>query len=156
VNFHGWVWVPSYGTLPIIASVSLTHLPCLFACFYESVSRVYAVFSTCLSTCVARAACFVFGSISLTAFLFSFFSSYKINRHLCHGACWCAHNPANMPTLVSHLRIISLIPAYVCPNMYTHSPPLPYSYTFITIFISMFCVLFSIYHHVFVFFLFFL
>ena len=47
---------------------------------------LYAVFSTYLSTCVARAACFVFCSISLTAFLFSFFFFYKFNRHLCHGA----------------------------------------------------------------------
>jgi len=31
----------------------------LFACFYESVSCVYVFFSTCRSTCVAHAACFV-------------------------------------------------------------------------------------------------
>jgi len=35
------------GALPIIASVSLTPIPCLFACFCESVSCEYAFFSTC-------------------------------------------------------------------------------------------------------------
>jgi hypothetical protein len=45
---------------------------------------------------------------------------------------------------------------FVYVNIYTHFPPLPSSYTFITIFISMFCVLFSTYHHLFVFFLLFL
>jgi len=38
-----WVRIPNLGALlalTIIASVSLTHLPCLFACFYESVSCV--------------------------------------------------------------------------------------------------------------------
>jgi len=55
------VWIPNPGPLPIIVSVSLTHNPCLFACFYESVLCVCAFFSTCLSTCVARAACFVPG-----------------------------------------------------------------------------------------------
>jgi len=73
-------WIPNLGALPIIASVSLTHLPCLFACFYEFVSCVYSVFSTYLSTCVARAACFVFCSISLTAFLFSFSFFYKFDK----------------------------------------------------------------------------
>jgi len=81
-----WVRIPNLGALRVIASVSLTYLPCLFACFCESVSYVYVVFSTYLSTCVARAACFVFCSISLTAFLFSFYFLYRFNRHLCHGA----------------------------------------------------------------------
>ena len=39
-RFNFGVWIPNLGTLPIIASVSLTHIPCLFACFYESVSCV--------------------------------------------------------------------------------------------------------------------
>jgi len=34
------VSIPNLGALPIVASVSLTHIPCLFACFYESVSCV--------------------------------------------------------------------------------------------------------------------
>jgi len=55
--------MPNPGALPLLDLVSLTHIPCLFACFHESVSCVYAFFSTCLSTCVARAACFVFCSI---------------------------------------------------------------------------------------------
>jgi len=44
-------------------SLSLPHAPSLSVClflsgFYESVSCVYAFFSTCLSTCVVCAACF--------------------------------------------------------------------------------------------------
>jgi len=45
-----------------IASVSPKPIPCLFACFYDSVSCVYTFFSTCLSACVVSAACFVFGT----------------------------------------------------------------------------------------------
>ena len=48
---------------------------------------------------------------------------------------------------------LSLIPAYVYLSMYTHFPPLPYSYTFIAIFICLFCVLFYIFNHLLVFFL---
>jgi len=55
------VRIPNPGALPIIASVSPQPFPCLFACLYDSVSYVYTFFSTCLSACVARAACFVFG-----------------------------------------------------------------------------------------------
>jgi len=51
---------------------------------------------------------------------------------------------------------LSQIPAYVYLNMYTHFPPLPYSYTLIAIFICMVCVLFYTYKHLFVFFLLFL
>jgi len=47
---------------------------------------------------------------------------------------------------------ISLIPAYVNLNMYMHFPSLPYSYTLISIFICMFCVLFYIHSHLSVFF----
>jgi len=38
------VWIPNLSVLPMImiVLVSLTHLPCLFACFYESVSCVHA------------------------------------------------------------------------------------------------------------------
>jgi len=67
------VWIPNLGTFPIIALVSLTHVSCLFAFFYESLSCVYTFFSSCLSTCVARAACFVFCSMIITTFVFSFF-----------------------------------------------------------------------------------
>jgi len=59
--------------LPIIASVSPKPIPCLFACFYESVSYVYVLFSTCLSNCVASAAWVVFGFVFISTFLFSFF-----------------------------------------------------------------------------------
>jgi len=35
--------------------------------------------------------------------------------------------------------VIILIAAYVYLNVHTHFPPLPYSYTFIAIFMCMFC-----------------
>ena len=108
--------------LPIIASVSLTHLPCLFACFYESVSCVYAVFSTYLSICIACAACFVFCSISLTAFLFSFFFFYKFNGHLCHGVYWCTYNPANMPKTFFYLHLHSSN-SCVCVSKHVYAFP---------------------------------
>jgi len=76
LNFR--VWIPNLGALPILASVSLTHLPCLFACFYESASCVYAFLSTCLSICVVRPACFVFGPVFMTTFLFSCFFFLQI------------------------------------------------------------------------------
>jgi len=44
---------------------------------------------------------------------------------------------------------VSLIPAYEYLNIYTHSPPLPYSYKFFAIFICMVCVLFYVYNHLF-------
>ena len=97
--------MPNLGALPIIASVSFTHLPCLFACFYESVSCVYVFFSTCFSTCVARAACFGFCSVSKTTFFFSFSFSYKFNRHLCHGDYSYTHKSANMPKLLFQLHL---------------------------------------------------
>ena len=53
----------------------------------------------------------------------------------------------------SNCNCVFLIPAYVNLNMYTHFPPLPHSYTLITIFICMFCVLFHSRNHLVVFFL---
>ena len=121
-RLHFRVWIPNLGALPIIASVSLTHLPCLFACFYESVSCVYAFFSTCLSTCAARAACSVFGCVFITTFLFSFFSFYKFNTQLCHGAYWCTHNHTHMPELLFQLHLC-LFNSCVCVSTLVHASP---------------------------------
>jgi len=121
---HFQVWIPNLGALPIMASVSLTHLPFLCACFYESLSCVYAVFFTCLSPCVARAACLVFGSVSITTFLFSFSFFYTFNRHLCHGAYSCTHKPANMRKLFFHLHV-HLSSSYV--RVYIHVYAFPSS-----------------------------
>jgi len=118
------VCIPNLGALPIIALVYLTHIPCLFACFYESVSCVYVFFSTCRSTCVARAACFVFCSIFLTTFLLSCSFVYKVNRHQCHCAYWCTHNPAHMPILLLHLHLpVSNSCVYVSENVLLHAFP---------------------------------
>jgi len=65
---------------------------------------------------------FVLCSLLVTIFLFSFFFSYKFNRHLCHGAYWGMHNPAHMPRLLPICIFLSLVPAYVHLNMYTHIP----------------------------------
>ena len=94
------------GALQIIALVSLMHIPCLFACFYESVSCVHVFLSTCRSTCVAPGACFVFCSIFITTFwlICSFF--YKLDRHSYHGAYWCTHNPAHVPIIPWHLYLL--------------------------------------------------
>ena len=76
---HFGVWIPNLGALLIIASVSLTHIPCLFVCFYESVSYVYVLFSTCLFTCAASVAWFVSGFVFITTVLFSFFFFCEFN-----------------------------------------------------------------------------
>jgi len=136
---HFRVWIPNLCTLSIIASVSLTHLPCLFACFYESVSRVYDFFSICHSTCFVRAACFVFGSVSITTFLISLSFLYKFNRHLCHGAYWCTHKSANMSKLLFHLHLhFSTSCVCVCKNVYAF----PFSSIFVHIYrhFHMYCL----------------
>jgi len=106
----------------ILASVSLAHLPCLFTCFYESVSCVYAFFSTGLSACLARAACFVFSSVFIITYLFPFFFFYKFNRHLCHGTYSCTHNPANMPFFLLHLHLHFSNPC-VCVSKHIYAFP---------------------------------
>ena len=119
--------------------------------------RVCMLFSLSVFLPVLRALrvlCSVFCSKFLTSFLFSFCPFYKFNRHLCHGAYSCTHKPANMPNFFSICIFISLIPAYVYLNMFTHFSPLPYSHTFMAIFICMVCVLFYTYYHLFLFFFF--
>ena len=56
------VWIPNLDALPIIALVSLTHIPCWFARFYDSVWCVYTFFFSylscqCLARCVFRVPC---------------------------------------------------------------------------------------------------
>jgi len=41
----------------------------------------------------------------LTTFMFSFFFFYKFNRHLCHGAYSCTHNPAHMPIFLFQVHL---------------------------------------------------
>jgi len=33
------------------------------------------------------------------------FFYYKFDRHLCHGANWCTHNPAHLPVFLSNLHL---------------------------------------------------
>ena len=83
---------------------------------------MYAFFSTCLSTCVARTACFVFDSIFLTTFSFSLFFFYKFSRHLCHGAYLCTHNPTHMPKFLFHLHLHFSI-SCVCESKHVYAFP---------------------------------
>ena len=63
--------------------------------------------------------CFVFCSIFTTTFLFSFFFFYASDRHLCHGAYCCTHNPAPMKTYQGKpLRFPWHV--FVCMSMYTY------------------------------------
>jgi len=120
-------WLQNFCS--IIASVSLTHLPCLFACFYESVSCVHVFFSNCRSTCVVGAAYFVFCSIFITPFSTNLIDTYVTVP---------IDVRTTLPTCLSSFSIcifVSQIPAYAYVNMYTHFPFLPYSYTLIAIFI---------------------
>jgi len=135
------VWIPNPGALPIIASVSPQPIPCLFACFYESVSYVYDVFSTCLSSCVASAAWFVFGFVFIaTSFLSSFFYC-EFNTYFKHSTLVIRMTLLICLSSFSICMFIILIPANVYLNMYTDFPPLPYSYTFIALFICVVCVM---------------
>jgi len=109
-------------------SQGLTHIPCLFACFYESVSCVYAFFTTCRFTCVSRAACLVFCSVFVTTFLIVCGFFYKFNSHLCHGAYWCTHNPAHMAVLLFHLHLPF---SNFCVCLSKHVSAFPSSFIFI-------------------------
>jgi len=131
------VWIPNLGAVPIIASVSPQPISCLFACFYESVLYVYIFISTCLSSWVASAAWFVFGFVFIPTILFSFFCSCEFNTCLWHGTLVTVIHMTILICLSSFSisMFFILIPAYVYLNMYTHFPYLPYSYTFIAIFI---------------------
>jgi len=62
------------------------------------------------------------------------------NIHLCHGALDVRTTLLLCLSPFLICIIIILIPAYVYLNIYTHSPPLPHSYTFTAIFIFMLCV----------------
>jgi len=73
----------------------------------------------------------VFSSTFITIFLFSFFFSYKFNRHLCHGAYWCTHNLAHKIILrfLLHFHFCDSC-VYVCQLVYA----LPSSSIFIHIY----------------------
>jgi len=113
-------------------SLGLPHAPSLSGClFLEHVSCVCAFFSTCMSICVARTACFEFCFIFNPTFfvlLLFFFVNYvtvPIDVHIALPICLSS----------SFLFIpISLVYAYVYVNLYMHFPTLTHSYTTITIF----------------------
>ena len=49
-------------------------------------------------------------SLIITISLFDFFFFCRFNRHLCHGAYWCTHNPAHMPKLLPICIFIPHLP----------------------------------------------
>jgi len=79
-----------------------------------------------------------------------FLLSREINTYLWHGAL-VIHMTLLicLPSFYIYLFII-LIPAYVYLNIYTHFPPIPYTYTFLAIFTCIVCVMLHTYNHVFV------
>jgi len=116
------------------------------------VKCVDAFFFTCLSTCDARAACFVFCSIFLTAYLYSAFFSHKFDRHLCHGAYRWTHHPAHMPRLLYHLHLHFNNPCVrvlVSKHVYAFSSSSKSIHTYHHIHLYVLC---SIHGHLFVFF----
>ena len=123
------VRIPNRGALPIIASVSLTHLPCLFACFHEFVSCMCFIFSTCRSTCVARAACFLFCSILKTTFLLVIrmtllicMSSFSICMSIIPNTCACVYKQSYaFPSSSILVHILSRFHMYWwCYALYLH------------------------------------
>ena len=115
--WHFEMWIPNIGVLPIILSVSLTHVPCLYACFYECVSCGYAFFSTCLSICVSRAACFVLWSVFIiTFFNLKIYFYIPIAVHIALPICLSSF---------SACIFIRASNVYVHFNSYTHFPPSP-------------------------------
>jgi len=74
---------------------------------------------------------FVFCSISITIFLFSSLLFYTSNRHVCHGAYWCTHEPAHMPRLLFHLHLHS---SKSCVCVFKHVCTCPSSFIFINIY----------------------
>jgi len=117
-------------------------------------SCVYIFFSTCPSCCVASASWFVFVFVFITTFLFDYFFSCEFDTYLWHGALVICMTLLIFLSSFSICMFLILIPAYVYLNKHTHFPALPYSYTFIAIFVCFFgCILFYIYTHLFVFFL---
>jgi len=67
-------------------SLGLLHAHSLSFCLFLRVCVVCVCFHFCLSFYLCGAAGFVFGSVFITTFLFSFFFFNKFHRHLCHGA----------------------------------------------------------------------
>jgi len=102
---------------------------------------VYVFFSTCLSTCVLRAVCFVCDSVSITTFCFlSPFSTNLIDTYVTVLVDVRTNLRICLNSFSIHI-FISLLPTYVYMNMYMHFPPLLYSYILFAIFKCMFCSL---------------
>jgi len=135
------------------------HMPRLLSnCIFISLIPAYV----CLSMCphfppipyshkfiAAFILCFVFCSILITIFLFSFSCSINlINTYVTVPIDVRITLPICLDSILIFI-FISLIPAYVYLNMYERFPPLPYSYTFIAIFMCMFCVIIYISIHLF-------
>ena len=136
-----WVWIPNLGALPIIAythSLSICLFPWVYVvcvCFV-----LYLSWYLCCERCMV---CVQFCIHNHLCVLFLLFC--ELSRYLCHGALDVCITLLLYLSSFSVCMLIILIPAYVYLNIHTHSPPLPYSYTFLAIFIrvvSVFCSIF--------------
>ena len=118
-------------------------------------SCVYAFFSTCLASCVAIAQWFCVWVCIHNHFFVLLLLFLRI-QYISLVRCVVIRMTLLicLPSFSIYMFII-LIPAYMYRHQYTHLPPLPYSYTFIAIFMCIVCVMFCIYTHVFVLFFFF-
>jgi len=133
-------------------SLGLPHAPSLSVCLFLWVCVVCVCFLLYLSfyLCCGRCVFCVLFHVHNT-FL------YEFNRHLCHGAYWCTHNPARMSILLFHLHLRFSNPCVcVCQRVYVfpsssifihtnrHIHMYPYSYVwfvFYSIFRPMICFL---------------
>jgi len=109
---------------------------------------LYLFFYLCCERCVV---CVWF---CIHNYLFVLFLLFVRIQYIDLAWCsWYMLDPAHMLSSFRIYTTLILIPAYVYPNIHTHFPPLPYSYTFIAIFICIVSVMFCIYTYVFVYFL---
>jgi len=111
------------GALPIIARVSLTHTPYLFACFYDFVSCVCAFCSTCLSICISCAACFVLYSIFITTDFTFKICTHTLPHMLLFHFHVHAYTPYSCVCIPPHLYALTplLIYLHACLHMYLHT-----------------------------------
>jgi len=106
---------------------------------------VYVFFSTCLSCCVASAAWVLFVFVFITTFFFYFFFSFEFDTYLWDRALVICMTLLIFLSSFSICMFLILIPAYVYLNIHKRFPALPYSYTFIAVFIRFFW-LYSVLH----------
>jgi hypothetical protein len=136
------VWIPNLGALPIIASVSLTHNPCLLGvCVVCVCFLLYLSFYLCCVRCVF---CVLFCIYTL---LFPSSSTNSIDTYV---TVPIDIHIALLMYLSSSSFCIStcVIHAYVYVNFYKHFLPLSHSYTTIAISICIYVMIIVQWHNI--------